>query len=564
MTTKKPTGKSPQKPPASVKKKSPVRRASARASNKPTQALSPTTQPADPAGYSGRGLMFISQRSSAGVTVNEDTALTQTTVWACQRVISESLAGVPWRTGKLTKSWSVDPVDHDVNDWILNYASNPETKAFVFRDTLVQWALGWGNGYAEIERDYAGNAVALWQIHPRRVRPVRADNGELYYEVTNDKRKPDYVPQRDMFHLMGPSPDGLVGWSVIQMHARTIGLAIAQEESAATFNANDSTPGGILSHPKTLSDMARKNLEESWNRRHKGPNNRRTIAILEEDMKWTQTGVSPDDAKLVEQMQLTPAMICRIFGVPPHKVAASVPNASNMYSNVEQNELAFVRDTLRPWSERLESEADLKLFGRNNQARLVTHIDLRERERGDTASQTQHVERMIFTGVYSVNEGRQYLGLSGIGPEGERRYIQSAMIPLEDAGKATSNPSQPDQTPSDSQPPTDNTLSTVQAKAMAVLVDACRRMLKRENDAHNLDGEALSAWMLKHLDYCREILIPAASVLSACVTSRELAADLAVSLFLNAHLENREGTPESKAMQLREYIFAASAAKVAA
>src|SRR5262249_44788654 len=181
-----------------------------------------------------------------------------------------------------------------------------------------------------------------------------------------------------------------------------------------------------------LSDPARQNLINTWNTRHRGPANRRTVAILEEGMKWSQTSLPPNEAQLVEQMQLTPAIIARIFRMQPHKIA-DLSKAT--FSNIEQQDIEFTKDTLRPWAERGEAEADIKLFGRNNQGYLVTVIDMAERERGDTQARTLHVKEMLFNGVYSINEARRYLGLRGIGSEGDQRFIQSAMIPLDMAGQ---------------------------------------------------------------------------------------------------------------------------------
>lgn len=550
-------GKPRGRPPGSKNLAPPRRR-----SNQP-QSLASRTTPGDPEAGGHRGMTFLPQRS-AGVVVNEDTALTQSTVWACIRVISESLAGMPWLVGRRLPDGTIDPVQRDDFDWLLNYQPNPETQSFAFRETLWAWALAWGNGYAEIERDLLGNPVNLWQLHPSRVRPLRNASGRLLYEVQNDSEPPSYLLPRDVFHLMGPSPDALVGWSVIRMHARTIGLAIAQEQNAASFNENDSTPGGLLEHPGKLSETARQNLEQSWNRRHRGPNNRRTVAILEEGMKWSQTGLPPNEAQLVEQMQLTPAMVCRIFGVPPHKVAASIPNASNMYSNVEQNEIAFAKDTLRPWAERGESEADIKLFGRNNQARLVTFIDLSERERGDTSSQTQHVKEMLFSGVYTINMALKYLGKSGIGPIGDQRYIQSSMIPLEDAGKQQPSPANE---PEDSteepevEPPSDDELT--RERQVNLLASIFQRLQARQEANNHLDGEFRAAWLAKHRDYCREQLLPAARVISC--RAADAVVDVAVDTFLAGYFAGESAeTAEHRASQLRTMIVAAAAAKEAA
>jgi len=516
--------------------------------------LSPRTTETDPQAH--RGISFLTQRT-AGVFVNEDTAMTQSTVWACIRVISETLAGMPWIAGLW--DWStltVDPLpSHDVN-YMLNFEPNEETRAFAFREVMWAWALGWGNGYAEIERDFRGDPIALWQLHPSRVRVVRNQAGTLLYEVTNDGEPPTYLRQRDVFHLMGPSPDGLVGWSVIRMHARTIGLAIAQEQNASSFNENDSTPGGILTMPGRLTETGRKNLDESWARRHRGPKNRRTVAILEEGLTWTPTSINPDDAKLVEQMQLTPSMICRIFRVPPHKIADLTRSTNN---NIEHQDIEFVKDTLRPWAERGEAEADVKLFGRNNRGRIVTVMDLSERERGDSASQSTYVEKMVFSGVLTPNDGQRYLGKKPGGPEGDKRFIQSAMITLENAAKAPAPSAKPEPKSDESQ------MSVIIERSMAVIVCACRRMLRRESGQREQMGELSVEWLAKHRDYCREIIQPAANVIGACLSATPEAIAVAVSLFLDGHFAaTGEATPESKADELMGYLTAAVNAKGAA
>lgn len=521
------------------------------------EALAPSTTPGDPQGR--RSIISLPQRA-AGVVVNEDTALTQAAVWACIRVISESLAGMPWNVGKMREDGTLDMQPLHALTWLLNFQPNYETEAFPFRETLWAWALGWGNGYAEIERDFRGDPVALWQLHPSRVRPMRNPSGQFVYEVLNEREGPSYLPARDVFHLKGPSPDGLVGWSVIRMHARTIGLAMAQEENASSYNENDSTPGGILSHPKTLSDTALKHLEETWNRRHRGPKNRRTVAILEEDMKWMQTSTDPNDAQLVEQMQLTPAMICRIFRVPPHKIADLTRSTNN---NIEHQDLEFVKDTLRPWAERGEGEADMKLFGRTNQGRLRTVIDMSERERGDTSAQTNHVKEMLFCGVYDVDEARRYLGLHPIGQEagGDKRFVQSSMILLKDAGELPEPPPEP-KPEAEPEPDGDDTLGVVQGQSMALIADACRRIIKRERDAANLSGDALQAWLGKHQAYCVETLQSAVVVLATCMKAPPHCVEVALRLFIESRLKSGEQiTPEEAATRVRDYLMAATAAK---
>jgi hypothetical protein len=142
------------------------------------------------------------------------------------------------------------------------------------------------------------------------------------------------------------------------------------------------------------------------------------------------------------------------------------------------------------------------------------------------------------------------------------------MIPLEDAGKqqqaAASEEPDDDEADTEIDEADDDTLSTVQDKTMAVLVDACRRMLRREQLAQEQQGDLPSEWLAKHRAYCRDVLRLASGILGACLKARPEAVDVAVSLFLDRHLGSREGTPEGKAVELRAYILAAVNAKGAA
>lgn len=289
-----------------------ARKKPAKRTRKP-RALAPKTKKPEPG--SERGSFGLMMQRQAGVRVNEDTALTLGAVFACVKVISEDIAGLPWHVHEKRGNGGSDEAPQDPADWLLHTEANPEAPAFQWRECMIAWALTWGNGYAEIERDGAGRPVWLWQITPNRVTPFRED-GQIWYEVNNPTGAPTYLPANDVFHLRGPGFDGLKGYSVIQLAARSIGAGIALDSATTDLFANDSTPGGILEIPTRLSDGARKNLRESWEAMHRGPNNRRKVAILEENLKWHQTGLPPDDTKLIEQRQFTPADICFTPGCP--------------------------------------------------------------------------------------------------------------------------------------------------------------------------------------------------------------------------------------------------------
>lgn len=539
------------------------------------QALAAQTDPPEP-GDRGPNVLWISTRQ-AGVTVTEDTALTLGAVWACVRVIAETLAAMPWQAFEARPGGGRLRAADDPADALLHSRANPETPAFFWRETLLAHALTWGNGYAEIERDMAGRPAALWQLTPERVCPERDGRGRLYYDVSNERGPNVALPPEDVYHLRGLGYDGLVGYSVVRMAARAIGLGIALEETAARFSENDSTPGGLLKHPTRLDERARTNLRDSWNRIHQGPSKRRTVAILEEGMSWEQTGLPPEDAQLLESRQFTPAEICRWFRVPPHKIH-DLTRAT--FSNIEHQSIDFVVDTLLPWATRLEAEADAKLFPLLRRGRRFSRINLLGLLRGDSTARAAFYTALFDRGILSINDVREKEDMNPIGPDGDKRFVPMNMQLLEKAGMEPEPDPEPEPMPEmpeePEKPGMDLPAAQMRAALAPVLEEAVGRVERRA--AHRLaearkrvgeDAAALAAWresfLPEHLAYARAALGPGARSLAALAGGRPTDADTAVEVYLAGRarawgqdLPEPETSPQ--ASLLAEQVLAASAA----
>lgn len=481
-------------------------------------------------------------RQPAGVRVDEETALTLGAVWACVRVISETIAGLPWGVfqkmpiGRLRR-------EGDPADWLISTQANPETSAFNWREMMLRSAAIWGNGYSEIERDGAGRPTWLWQLTPDRVCPERDERGVLVYRVRNGRGLPDTIlAAEDMYHVPGPGFDGIVGYSVIRMAARTIGVGIGLDQSSASFFENDSTPGGILEHPARLSVTGAKNLRETWNAAHKGPNRRRTVAILEEGMKWHQTGLPPEDAQLIQARQLTPSEICRWFRVQPHKIADLTRSTNN---NIEHQSIEFVTDTLMPWVRRLETEADIKFFGRTNRGTVFTRINMNGLLRGDTQTRSQFYQAMLDRGVFSINDVLELEDRNEIGPDGDKRFVPLNMQLLEKAGEEPVVETAPPEEPAAEEPPAEEDISMFRP----ILLDACERIarrekMRREEKAAKLGADELAAWWLEflsndHRGYCLSALNPIILAMRA-VVGRDLDASPVIDGRIGALKEGLE------------------------
>ena len=98
----------------------------------------------------------------------------------------------------------------------------------------------------------------------------------------------------------------------------------------------------------------------------------------------------------------------------------------------------------------------------------------------------------------------------------------------------------------------------IRAGCLRILADACARMIRREILAQEQQGTLSPEWLTKHKDYCREVLLPGATLLAECFDAPPSAIDASVDWFLERHLTSREGTPDSKAGELESYLLAAA------
>jgi hypothetical protein len=233
------------------------------------------------------------------------------------------------------------------------------------------------------------------------------------------------------------------------------------------------------------------------------------------------------------------------------------------FSNIEHQSIEFVEDTLRPWAERLESEANIKLFGRNNRGTLHTVVDLEERKRGDTAARTAYYRDMFDRGVLSVNDIRTREGFNPIGADGDKRFVPLNMQLLENAGEDIQPPKEP--VPPAADEPEESTeeplLSRIQTSSLAIAVDAFRRIVTRADGVKHLHGD--SSWVAKHRDYCRSALMPVAMLLAECHGLASVPVLVAVDLMVeNPPLD---GDPKELAGRLMDCLLvtAAAARKVA-
>ena len=246
-----------------------------------------------------------------------------------------------------------------------------------------------------------------------------------------------YLDPSEVLHIPGLGFDGLVGYSPIAMAKNAIGMAIACEEYGAKFFANGAAPGGVLEHPGTIKDPQR--VRESWQSTFGGSGNANKIAVLEEGMKYTPIGISPEQAQFLETRKFQINEIARIFRVPPHMVGDLEKSS---FSNIEQQSLEFVKYTLDPWVIRWEQSIQRSLLSKDEKAMYFVKFNLEGLLRGDYQSRMNGYAIGRQNGWMSANDIRELENLDRIPAEdgGDLYLINGNMLPLKNAGAFADTP----------------------------------------------------------------------------------------------------------------------------
>ena len=344
----------------------------------------------------------VSARTGSGMRVSPDSALRLAAVYACVRILAETMASLPLVVYQRRADGGKDKVtDH----WLYRLIAkrpNRFQNPFEWREMLQGHLALRGNAYNQIITNPRGEIIELMPIHPDRVKIELLPSGEYRYRVTDRAGTEVILPRGEVWHLRGLSSDGLMGMSPIELARENLGMALAAQDYGARFFANDAKPtGGWIEFPGSFKDNeAKKVFRESYQQAQSGAN-RGKVLVLENGMKVHEVGVTNKDAQFLELRKFQITDIARLFRVPPHMIA-DLERAT--FSNIEQQSLEFVMHTMTPWAERWEAsiESELLLDGDD----IEIEFDFANLMRGDAASRSSYYQSGIQNGWLTRNEAR--------------------------------------------------------------------------------------------------------------------------------------------------------------
>lgn len=405
------------------------------------------------------------------IEINNDTVLAFSAVFACITLIAADIAKMRVKLVRRTDDGIWEEADSSAFSPVLRKPNHFQNRIQFFEGWVTS-KLTHGNAYALKQRDARGVITKLYILDPRRVTPLVADDGSVFYELKADnlsKVEGDLVvPAREIIHdrmnclfhpLVGVSPIYACGLAAMQ------GSAI--QNGSTRFFANGSKPGGVLTAPGAISDDTATRLKAHWDANYSGENAGK-VAVLGDGLKYEAMAMTASDSQLIEQLRWSGETVCSVFHMPAYKVGVGT---TPTYANAEILNQIYYSDCLQSLIESAELCLD---EGLELPTPYGTEFDLDGLLRMDTAALYKSNNDAVGGGWMKPNEARRRVDLppveGGDSPLIQQQNYSLAALARRDAQADPFNANPPEPTePTEPSEPTDEEIED-QARLFALLM----------------------------------------------------------------------------------------------
>ncbi|UWT99016.1 phage portal protein [Proteus vulgaris] len=373
--------------------------------------------------------------SSSGKVVTADKAMQLSAVWACVRLLSESISTLPIKIYKSESDGSRSLAKEHPIYRLLCKQPNLEMTPSRFMLMVVASLCLRGNSF--IEKKYIGSKlVALEPLLPQNMTVKRSEQtGMLEYKYTDPLgQKIRTIPTNKIMHIRGFGMDGICGMIPVKIGRDVIGAALSVEESAAKIFENGLQSSGFLSAEQPLNEEQRERIR-SYLLSFVGSKNAGKMMVLEGGMKYNNVTMNPEAAQMLESRTFSIEEICRWFRVPPFMVG-HMDKQSSWASSVEGMNMQFLTNTLRPLLVNIEQEISRCLL--NGDDDYYAEFSVEGLLRADSAGRSAYYTTALQNGWMSRNDVRRLENLPPI--EGGDIYtVQLNLTPLDQLGQEVSS-----------------------------------------------------------------------------------------------------------------------------
>lgn len=377
---------------------------------------------------------FGGEPSHSGESVTVDTALTLDAVWACARLVSQTIATLPLPLYERDDQGRSRVAPQHPLYRVLHDRPNAEMTAVEFWQAMFACKLLWGNGYAEIVRGAGNRVIALLPMRPDRVQVTRETDGSLTYRYTYQGQT-QTLSEDQVLHLKGFSLDGQMGMSAVAAGRHSLGTAMGAERVAGRIFKNGMRPSGTFVAPAYLTKEQRQDAR-TFLEQYRGAQNAGKVPLLEGGWTFVPLSLPPEDAQLLETRGFNIEVICRWFGVLPVMIG-HMDKATAWGTGLEQMNLWFLTYTLRSHLKAAEQAIWTKCLTPAEQQRFFAEFNVEGLMRADSKGRAELYSAEVTHGLSTPNEIRARENKPPL-PGGDQLFMQGAMLPIDKLGAAPS------------------------------------------------------------------------------------------------------------------------------
>lgn len=363
---------------------------------------------------------------AAAVDVTEDSAMQISAVWACVKLLSETVASLPVTVYKKTPNGREVATDFWLAQLMARKPNRYQTRVEFFETVMLNLALH-GNAYCKIMR-VGGKIRSLMPIMSSQVEPLLLPDGSVVYQYQSDGGMEVYSSE-SIWHIKLYG-NGIIGKSPIAFGRNMIGVAQAAEKTVTKIYTNGGKRSGVLSIDRLLTPEQRQAVRDNFSTLTTGTSER--LLVLENGMKFDPISMSPQDIELLSSRKYQLEEICRWFGVP--SVLVNDTSGSTTWgSGIEQLVSGFYKLNLRPYLERIENSVSCNLLSDKEAKEYEFEFDFEGLLRSDFKSRLEGYRTAVAGTIMTPNEVRKLEGLPVV-EGGDMLLSQVNMAPINTLG----------------------------------------------------------------------------------------------------------------------------------
>lgn len=407
-------------------------------------------------------------RTRGGYVVTPETAMRVVSVLSCWRVLANAMSLMPLVLYRRVRQRGKQrATEHKLYSVLHDRPNNWQHTVGWIKQGMMHLC-GRGNAYWNIVYGRAGDIEQLIPIHPDRMKtPEMLPNYRLRYIYVDENGRDVPYSQDEILHVRWLSTDGIVGLNPIRQAREAIGLAAETELHGSALFRNGASPGFAMSSDQPIKPETADKVLEQWNKRHAGQENAHKTAILPFGLKPVPLGMTAEDSQFLETRKYQRSEIAAMYGIPVHMIG-DLDRAT--FSNIEQQSLDFIQQTILPWCREWEAAINRSLLSDEERNDYFAEFNIEGMLRADAETRAAFYTSLWQLGALSTNEIREKENMNPLDePGADLHFVQLNMQTLENAAKAPPEPSpseppvdppqDPEDDPPEELPPTEEGMS---------------------------------------------------------------------------------------------------------